>query len=303
MIVGRGQGIGFAVPVQPRAPGRRAAREEPDASNAHGSASASRTSRPSWRPELGVETGAGALVNSVSADGPGARARLRAGRYRRGDRRQARARRAGAHSRALRARRRTERLSRGGARRGRHYGPRPSSRRGRSPPSPPPRCSKRRSAAQGLGSPCAISAEGGGAARPRAAPHRSGHASGPRLPSRSRGPKARRCRRGSRRSERAHRRPNRASGAGRSHAPPRTPPHSNVLRAAAAKGAHDFELRGRGPGGRLGLSEQRRNPPSPRPARRPPSERVPQPAGGDPCLRSATSDQRCPPSRTEPSQR
>jgi serine protease Do len=78
MIVGRGQGIGFAVPANLA---RRAAEQL---------AKTGRVRRawlgvgiqdvtPELAPELGVETGAGALVNSVSPEGPGAHARLRTG--------------------------------------------------------------------------------------------------------------------------------------------------------------------------------------------------------------------------------
>jgi serine protease Do len=78
MIVGRGQGIGFAVPSN-------LARRTAD--------QLARTGRvqrawigvgiqdvtPELAPELGVDAGAGALVNSVAFDGPGARAQLHPG--------------------------------------------------------------------------------------------------------------------------------------------------------------------------------------------------------------------------------
>lgn len=76
MIVGRGQGIGFAVPSN-------LARRTAD--------QLVRTGRvvrawigvgiqdvtPELAPELGVQAGAGALVNSVASDGPGSRAQIR----------------------------------------------------------------------------------------------------------------------------------------------------------------------------------------------------------------------------------
>jgi Do/DeqQ family serine protease len=78
MIVGRGQGIGFAVPSNLA---RRAAEQLVKTGRVHRGwlGIGIQDVTPELAPELGVETGAGALVNSVAADGPGARARLRAG--------------------------------------------------------------------------------------------------------------------------------------------------------------------------------------------------------------------------------
>jgi serine protease Do len=78
MIVGRGQGIGFAVPSNLA---RRAAEQLVKNGRVRRGwlGLGVQDVTPELAPELGVETGAGALVNSVAADGPGARARLRAG--------------------------------------------------------------------------------------------------------------------------------------------------------------------------------------------------------------------------------
>ena len=62
---------------QPGAPHRRSDSSKQVACSALGSVSAFRTSRPSWRRSSAFCAGAGALVNSVAGDGPGARAQLR----------------------------------------------------------------------------------------------------------------------------------------------------------------------------------------------------------------------------------
>jgi serine protease Do len=76
MIVGRGQGIGFAVPSN-------LARRTADQLVKTGRVQRAwigvgiQDVTPELAPELGVLPGAGALVNSVASDGPGARAQLR----------------------------------------------------------------------------------------------------------------------------------------------------------------------------------------------------------------------------------
>jgi Do/DeqQ family serine protease len=76
MIVGRGQGIGFAVPSN-------LARRTADQLVKTGRVQRAwigvgiQDVTPEIAPELGVPAGAGALVNSVANDGPGARAQLR----------------------------------------------------------------------------------------------------------------------------------------------------------------------------------------------------------------------------------
>ena len=76
MIVGRGQGIGFAVPSN-------LARRTADQLVKTGRVQRAwigvgiQDVTPELAPELGVLPGAGALVNSVANDGPGARAQLR----------------------------------------------------------------------------------------------------------------------------------------------------------------------------------------------------------------------------------
>jgi serine protease Do len=76
MIVGRGQGIGFAVPSN-------LARRTADQIVKTGRVQRAwigvgiQDVTPELAPELGVVAGAGALVNSVATDGPGARAQLR----------------------------------------------------------------------------------------------------------------------------------------------------------------------------------------------------------------------------------
>jgi Do/DeqQ family serine protease len=76
MIVGRGQGIGFAVPSN-------LARRTADQLVKTGRVQRAwigvgiQDVTPELAPELGVLAGAGALVNSVASDGPGARAQLR----------------------------------------------------------------------------------------------------------------------------------------------------------------------------------------------------------------------------------
>ena len=78
MIVGRGQGIGFAVPLEPGAAHRRPTRQDRARAARLDRRRHSGTSPPSSRPSSRVAPGAGALVNSVAADGPGARAQLEA---------------------------------------------------------------------------------------------------------------------------------------------------------------------------------------------------------------------------------
>jgi S1-C subfamily serine protease len=76
MIVGRGQGIGFAVPSN-------LARRTADQLVKTGRVQRAwigvgiQDVTPELAPELGVAPGTGALVNSVANDGPGARAQLR----------------------------------------------------------------------------------------------------------------------------------------------------------------------------------------------------------------------------------
>jgi Do/DeqQ family serine protease len=76
MIVGRGQGIGFAVPSN-------LARRTADQLVKTGRVQRAwigigiQDVTPELAPELGVSAGAGALINSVAGDGPGARAQLR----------------------------------------------------------------------------------------------------------------------------------------------------------------------------------------------------------------------------------
>jgi Do/DeqQ family serine protease len=76
MIVGRGQGIGFAVPSN-------LARRTADQLVRTGRVQRAwigvgiQDVTPELAPELGVVAGTGALVNSVASDGPGARAQLR----------------------------------------------------------------------------------------------------------------------------------------------------------------------------------------------------------------------------------
>ena len=76
MIVGRGQGIGFAVPSN-------LARRTADQLVKTGRVQRAwigvgiQDVTPELAPELGVAAGAGALVNSVATDGPGARAQLK----------------------------------------------------------------------------------------------------------------------------------------------------------------------------------------------------------------------------------
>jgi Do/DeqQ family serine protease len=76
MIVGRGQGIGFAVPSN-------LARRTADQLVKTGRVQRAwigigiQDVTPELAPELGVNAGAGALINSVANDGPGARAQLR----------------------------------------------------------------------------------------------------------------------------------------------------------------------------------------------------------------------------------
>jgi S1-C subfamily serine protease len=76
MIVGRGQGIGFAVPSN-------LARRTADQLVKTGRVQRAwigigiQDVTPELAPELGVNAGAGALINSVASDGPGSRAQLR----------------------------------------------------------------------------------------------------------------------------------------------------------------------------------------------------------------------------------
>jgi Do/DeqQ family serine protease len=76
MIVGRGQGIGFAIPSN-------LARRTADQIVKTGRVQRAwigvgiQDVTPELAPELGVHAGAGALVNSVANDGPGARAQIR----------------------------------------------------------------------------------------------------------------------------------------------------------------------------------------------------------------------------------
>jgi Do/DeqQ family serine protease len=78
MIVGRGQGIGFAVPSN-------LARRTADQLARGGRVQRAwigvgiQDVTPEIAPELKIDPGAGTLVNSVASDGPGARAQLRAG--------------------------------------------------------------------------------------------------------------------------------------------------------------------------------------------------------------------------------
>src|SRR5262249_14075905 len=78
MIVGRGQGIGFAVPSNLA---RRAAEQLVQSGQVKRAwlGIGSQDVTPELAPELLVEPGAGALINSVSSDGPGAKSRLRPG--------------------------------------------------------------------------------------------------------------------------------------------------------------------------------------------------------------------------------